>query len=120
MPRAASARAKSSTPRLACHSPPPPLSLPHNTSYLRGLHAWIRRLGLQMPGALLASRYGGKAVLGTAVLLWSLCTIVTPIVAHSLTAIVTSRVVLGLCEGREHSLVVRKRAGGGDRGTRQR
>lgn len=55
---------------------------------------------VMMPASgLLAYRYGGKNVLGAAVLWWSLCTALTPIAACiSLPALVGARIALGLGE----------------------
>ena len=55
---------------------------------------------MQIAGGVLASRYGGKLVLGTAVVLWSLFTILTPIMAMaSLPMLIIARILLGLGEG---------------------
>jgi ACS family sodium-dependent inorganic phosphate cotransporter len=54
---------------------------------------------LQIVGGRLADRFGGKVVLGTGVLLWSLFTILTPPAAHlGLGALMLTRVALGMGE----------------------
>ncbi|KAK7492895.1 hypothetical protein BaRGS_00015842 [Batillaria attramentaria] len=53
----------------------------------------------QVIGGSAAKRYGGKRVLTVAVLLWSLSTIIVPLCAHSIHALIFSRVLLGLGEG---------------------
>jgi MFS transporter, ACS family, solute carrier family 17 (sodium-dependent inorganic phosphate cotransporter), other len=54
---------------------------------------------LQVPSALLANRYGGKLLLGLAVIWWSLFTILTPAAAYlSLPALLAARIALGLGE----------------------
>ncbi|WP_374572266.1 MFS transporter [Phenylobacterium sp.] len=54
----------------------------------------------QIPGGWLASRYGGRAVLGMAVLLWSSVTLLTPAAAAiSVPVLLIARVALGLGEG---------------------
>ncbi|XP_064604930.1 uncharacterized protein LOC135470105 [Liolophura sinensis] len=53
----------------------------------------------QVIGGSAAKKYGGKAVLTVAVLLWSLSTCLVPVFAHSLNALMISRVFLGLGEG---------------------
>jgi ACS family sodium-dependent inorganic phosphate cotransporter len=51
-------------------------------------------------GGVLADRYGGKAVLGGGILLWSLATIATPFAAAtSLPLLLATRAVMGLGEG---------------------
>ena len=51
-------------------------------------------------GGVLADRYGGKAVLGGGILLWSLATIATPFAATtSLPLLLVTRAVMGLGEG---------------------
>lgn len=51
-------------------------------------------------GGVLADRYGGKAVLGGGILLWSLATIATPFAATaSLPLLLATRAVMGLGEG---------------------
>lgn len=54
---------------------------------------------LQIIGANAVNNYGGRRVLCFAVLLWSLSTIVTPLAAAYLPALITARVILGLGEG---------------------
>lgn len=53
----------------------------------------------QVVGASAASRIGGKTVLTSAVFLWSLSTLLTPLVASSVYLLVLSRILLGLGEG---------------------
>ncbi|EFN76999.1 Probable anion transporter 2, chloroplastic [Harpegnathos saltator] len=53
----------------------------------------------QIIGASTASRFGCKTVLMLAVLLWSISTVVTPLLAQSLPLLIVCRVVLGLGEG---------------------
>ncbi|XP_051174429.1 uncharacterized protein LOC127290082 [Leptopilina boulardi] len=53
----------------------------------------------QIIGASTANRYGCKTVLMAAVLLWSISTIITPLLAESVTLLVICRVILGLGEG---------------------
>ena len=50
-------------------------------------------------GASATKKYGGKNVLMISVLLWSLSTFLVPLFAHSIYALLISRVVLGLGEG---------------------
>lgn len=45
------------------------------------------------------NRFGCKTVLMSAVLLWSISTVITPLLAHSVPLLVTCRVILGLGEG---------------------
>jgi ACS family sodium-dependent inorganic phosphate cotransporter len=56
-------------------------------------------LATQVLGGWLADRYGGKLVLGVAVIWWSLFTLVTPPVAGSLALLFVVRVALGMGEG---------------------
>src|SRR5437660_9039394 len=51
-----------------------------------------------LPGGWLADRFGGRRVLGTAVLLWSAITGLTSL-ATGLTTLVAARLALGLGEG---------------------
>ncbi|KAL6257193.1 hypothetical protein P5V15_012122 [Pogonomyrmex californicus] len=53
----------------------------------------------QIIGASTASRFGCKTVLMLAVLLWSISTVVTPLLAQSVPLLIVCRVVLGLGEG---------------------
>lgn len=53
----------------------------------------------QVIGGSGAKKYGGKMMLTIAVLLWSLSTFLVPFFAHSIHALVLSRVLLGLGEG---------------------
>ena len=54
---------------------------------------------MQIPSGFLANRYGGKLVLGWAVVLWSLFTILTPLAAFiSLPALIAMRFLLGIGE----------------------
>ena len=54
----------------------------------------------QVTGALLAQRYGGKVVLGSAGLAWSVLTCLTPLSASlGLVPLIACRVLLGVAEG---------------------
>ena len=54
---------------------------------------------MMLAGGALANRYGGKVVLGLAVVWWSLCTMLTPPAALvSLPLLVVARIALGLGE----------------------
>ncbi|KAI4487714.1 hypothetical protein M0802_011904 [Mischocyttarus mexicanus] len=53
----------------------------------------------QIIGASIASRFGCKTVLMLAVLLWSISTVVTPLLAQSVPLLIICRVILGLGEG---------------------
>ena len=53
----------------------------------------------QIVGASATKKYGGKNVLLISVLLWSLSTFLVPFFAHSIYALLISRVILGLGEG---------------------
>lgn len=53
----------------------------------------------QIIGACTASKFGCKTVLMSAVLLWSISTVITPFLAHSVPLLITCRVILGLGEG---------------------
>ena len=60
---------------------------------------FIGYLPLMVLAGVLANRYGGKVVLGFAVVWWSLWTLFTPPAAYmSLTALVAARIALGLGE----------------------
>jgi MFS transporter, ACS family, solute carrier family 17 (sodium-dependent inorganic phosphate cotransporter), other len=60
---------------------------------------FVGYLLLQVAGGLLADRFGGKAVLGAGVLLWSLFTVLTPPAAYlGLTALIITRVLMGMGE----------------------
>jgi len=60
---------------------------------------FVGYLVLQIASGTLANRYGGKVVLGVAVLWWSLFTMLTPPAAFlSLPALIAARVALGLGE----------------------
>jgi ACS family sodium-dependent inorganic phosphate cotransporter len=57
-------------------------------------------LFMQVGGGILANRYGGKVVLGVAVIWWSLFTILTPLAAGiTLPVLLLVRVLMGLGEG---------------------
>ena len=61
---------------------------------------FIGYLITQVPGGWLANRYGGKLVLGIAVLWWSIFTIITPPAAFlSVAVLVVARIAMGLGEG---------------------
>jgi MFS transporter, ACS family, solute carrier family 17 (sodium-dependent inorganic phosphate cotransporter), other len=60
---------------------------------------FIGYLLFQVPAGYLANRFGGKLVLGAAVIWWSLATMITPAAAMtSLVALVAARVAMGLGE----------------------
>jgi ACS family sodium-dependent inorganic phosphate cotransporter len=60
---------------------------------------FIGYLLFQIPAGHLAARYGGKVVLGAAVLWWSVCTLITPLAAGaSLAWLLTARIAMGLGE----------------------
>lgn len=60
---------------------------------------FVGYLLMMVPGSMLAHRYGGRIVLGAAVLWWSLFTALTPPAALvSLPALVVARIALGLGE----------------------
>jgi len=54
----------------------------------------------QMPGGMLADTYGGKATLGLGMLLSSIGTIITPVVARSYgpEALIILRLIIGLAQ----------------------
>ncbi|WOH38857.1 MFS transporter [Thalassotalea fonticola] len=55
---------------------------------------------MQIVGGVLASKFGGKIVLGSAVIFWSIFTMLTPILAMaSLPMLILGRILLGLGEG---------------------
>ncbi|XP_046330197.1 sialin-like [Haliotis rubra] len=53
----------------------------------------------QVVGGSAAKKYGGKTILVVSVLLWSMSTFMVPFFAHSIYALILSRVILGLGEG---------------------
>jgi ACS family sodium-dependent inorganic phosphate cotransporter len=54
----------------------------------------------QLPGGVLADRFGGKQVLGSGVLFWSLSTVFTPLSArHTLNSLLLCRALMGVGEG---------------------
>ncbi|KAG8038684.1 hypothetical protein G9C98_000239 [Cotesia typhae] len=53
----------------------------------------------QIIGANTASKFGCKTVLMSAVLLWSISTLITPLLVDSVPLLITCRVILGLGEG---------------------
>ncbi len=60
---------------------------------------FIGYLLLQIVGGRLADRFGGKVVLGTGVLLWSLFTVLTPPAAHlGLAILIATRIAMGMGE----------------------
>ena len=60
---------------------------------------FVGYLLFQVPGGWLAGRVGGRRVLGGAVLLWSLFTLLTPLAASvSLGALIVARIALGIGE----------------------
>ncbi|CAK9213377.1 unnamed protein product [Sphagnum troendelagicum] len=81
-----------------------PLSVQHNWSttfsgIVQSSFLWGYLLS-PIGGGALADRYGGKSVMGLGVAVWSLATLLTPWAAqHSLAALLTTRVLMGLAEG---------------------
>ena len=60
---------------------------------------FVGYLVLQILGGTLADRFGGKVVLGTGVVLWSLFTVLTPLAASfGLTILIINRVLMGMGE----------------------
>lgn len=60
---------------------------------------FVGYLGFMLVGGLLAARYGGRRVLGYAVLWWSVWTLLTPLAAHtSLQALIGARIAIGAGE----------------------
>src|SRR5688572_9659125 len=60
---------------------------------------FIGYLIFQVPSGYLANRYGGKIVLGLAVIWWSLCTLITPMAAAgSFGLLIAARVLMGIGE----------------------
>lgn len=57
-------------------------------------------------GGSAAKKYGGKTILVVSVLLWSMSTFMVPFFAHSIYALILSRVILGLGEGLGKSTVI--------------
>src|ERR1700726_1392226 len=57
-------------------------------------------LWFQLPGGLLADRFGGKRVLGVGVALWSIATFLTPIATASFGLLLLTRAALGA--GHDH------------------
>jgi ACS family sodium-dependent inorganic phosphate cotransporter len=61
---------------------------------------FIGYLLTQVPGGLLAGRYGGKPVLATGVILWSLFTALTPPAAYAgFAVLIAARIAMGMGEG---------------------
>ncbi len=61
---------------------------------------FVGYLFMQVGGGILANRYGGKIVLGVAVIWWSVFTILTPLAAGiTLPVLLAVRVLMGLGEG---------------------
>jgi len=61
---------------------------------------FIGYLITQVPGGVLAGRFGGKHVLAGGVILWSLFTALTPIAAYTgFAALIATRIVMGMGEG---------------------
>src|ERR671930_226510 len=64
----------------------------------------------QLPGGWLADRFGGKAIIGFAVVWWSLATLMTPF-AYAVPLMIAARIGLGIGEGVTppalHSMVAR-------------
>lgn len=61
---------------------------------------FIGYLSTQILGGVLATKFGGKQVLGTAVLLWSMATCLTPYAASlGLTPLLVTRMLMGVGEG---------------------
>lgn len=64
------------------------------------MHLLAADICSQVTGALLAQRYGGKVVLGSAGLAWSILTCLTPAAASlGLAPMIMCRVLLGVAEG---------------------
>jgi ACS family sodium-dependent inorganic phosphate cotransporter len=60
---------------------------------------FVGYLGFMLVGGFLAARYGGRRVLGYAVLWWSAWTLLTPLAAHtSLQALIGARIAIGAGE----------------------
>lgn len=60
---------------------------------------FVGYLGFMLAGGFLAARYGGRRVLGYAVLWWSAWTLLTPLAAHtSLEALIGARIAIGAGE----------------------
>ena len=60
---------------------------------------FVGYLGFMLAGGFLAARYGGRRVLGYAVLWWSAWTLLTPVAAHtSLQALIGARIAIGAGE----------------------
>ena len=66
----------------------------------------MKYLTFQLLGASAWSQYGGRRVLCCAVLLWSLSTLLTPLLAKSFAGLVMARALLGVGEGLGKQLVV--------------
>lgn len=61
---------------------------------------YIGYLPMQIGGAILSRRFGGKAVLSYAAFLWSLFTVLTPLAAeHSFHMLLKCRIAMGFAEG---------------------
>ncbi|MFK7733782.1 MAG: MFS transporter [Pseudomonadales bacterium] len=57
-------------------------------------------IGSQLIGGMITERFGAARILGLAVLLFSLFTLITPTAAnHSFTALIIARILLGIAEG---------------------
>jgi len=54
---------------------------------------------LQIIGARAATKHGSKKVLASAVFLWSISTLITPLVASHIYLLISCRILLGLGEG---------------------
>jgi ACS family sodium-dependent inorganic phosphate cotransporter len=60
---------------------------------------FVGYMGFMLVGGVLAARYGGRRVLGYAVLWWSVWTLLTPLAAHmSLEALIGARIAIGAGE----------------------
>ena len=60
---------------------------------------FVGYLGFMLVGGVLAARYGGRRVLGLAVLWWSVWTLLTPLAAHtSLPMLIGARIAIGAGE----------------------
>jgi len=59
---------------------------------------FVGYLFTQLPGGWLADRFGGKGIIGCAVLWWSLATFVTPF-ASTVPLMLAARIALGISEG---------------------
>jgi len=60
---------------------------------------YVGYMAFMLPAGWLSQRFGGRRALGVAVIVWSLCTVLTPIAArYSLSALVAVRIAMGIGE----------------------